>query len=78
MQPMKGGGRAIEMVEMVKRDPIFVADKNRSKIDSFTSAGDIYQAFEYGIPLKLMDYREFEGRIKKLVYDGETISIKQL
>lgn len=31
-------------------------------------SGDVYQAFEAGIPLQLINYYEFEGRIKKLVY----------
>ena len=28
--------------------------------------------------MQLIDYREFEGRIKKLVYDRHTITIRQL
>lgn len=67
-----------QMVESVKRDPIYVAEKNKSKIDSFASSGDLYQAFEAGIPIQLLDYRDFEGRIKKLVFDRQTITIRQL
>ena len=63
---------------MVKREPIFVAEKNRSQIDKFTADGDLYQAFEAGIPLRLIEYREFEGRIKKLVYGKETVKLRQL
>jgi len=40
------------------------------------AAGDVYQAFEAGIPLQLIEYREFEGRIKKLVYGKSTVSIR--
>ena len=64
------------MIESVKRDPIYVAEKNKSKIKSYESSGDIYQAFESSIPLQLIEYREFEGRVKKLVYGRETITIR--
>ena len=64
------------MIESVKRDPIYVAEKNKSKIKSYESSGDIYQAFEASIPLQLIEYREFEGRVKKLVYGRETITIR--
>ena len=66
------------MAEAVSRTPIFINEKNKSKIDSFTSSGDLYQAFEAGIPLQLIDYREFEGRVKKLVYGRNNITIRQL
>ena len=65
-------------IEAVKREPVYVAEKNRSKIDSFTASGDVYQAFEAGIPLQLIEYREYEGRVKKLVFGRATISIRQL
>lgn len=66
------------IIETVKRVPIYVGEKNKSKINSFTKSGDVYQAFEASIPLQLIDYREYEGRVKKLVYGRDTISIRQL
>ena len=63
-------------IESIKREPLYVGEINRSKIDSFTKSGDVYQAFEVSIPLQLINYREFEGRIKKLVFDRSTISIR--
>ena len=76
MQPMQAQPKPA--VQVVKREPIFVAEKNRSQIDKFTADGDLYQAFEAGIPLRLIEYREFEGRIKKLVYGKETVKLRQL
>ena len=35
-------GTQMQMVESVKRDPIYVAEKNKSKIKSFESSGDVY------------------------------------
>ena len=77
MQPMQLS-KPTPMIKPVKREPVYVAEKNRSKIDSFTAAGDLYQAFEAGIPLRLIEYREFEGRVKKLVYGRTTATIRQL
>lgn len=37
-----------------------------------------YKQLEAKLPLTTMDIREFEGRIKKLVYGKDTISIRQL
>jgi hypothetical protein len=34
-----------------QRTPVYIQEKNKSKIASFKSSGDIYQAFEAGIPL---------------------------
>ena len=34
--------REMIKIETVKRDPIYVSEKNRSKIDSFTASGDVY------------------------------------
>ena len=43
MQNMNSApAREMIKIETVKRDPIYVADKNRSKIDSFTASGDVY------------------------------------
>lgn len=79
MQNMNSApAREMIKIETIKRDPIYIAEKNRSKIDSFTASGDVYQAFEAGIPLQLIDYREYEGRVKKLVFGRATISIRQL
>jgi len=64
------------MIEAVQKETILIAERNKSKIGKFTAAGDLYQAFESGIPLQLLDYREFEGRIKKLVYGKATITIR--
>ena len=85
MEPMASDGSAAStnvstkpkaMVEAIPRESIFIAEKHKSKIQSFTSSGDWYQAFEAGIPLQLIEYREFEGRIKKLVYGRDTVSIR--
>lgn len=53
-----------------------MADVNRKKIESFMSSGDLYRAFEHGIPLQLIEYREFEGRVKKLCYGKDTVSVR--
>ena len=37
-----------------------------------------YERLESSIPLQVMDIREFEGRLKKLIYGKETISVRQL
>jgi len=63
-------------IKVVQKEIIFVAERNKSKIAKFIAAGDLYQAFESGIPLQLLDYREFEGRIKKLVYGRDTVAIR--
>ena len=60
------------------RDPKFVREINKSKISSAESSGDIYKAFESSIPLTLMEFRDFEGRVKKLVYNKGKITIRQL
>ena len=65
-------------IKVVQKEIILVAERNKSKIAKFTAAGELYQAFESGIPLQLLDYREFEGRIKKLVYGRATVAIRQL
>ena len=87
MEPMATNGSAAStnvsakpraLVEAINRESIFVGERNRSKIESFKSSGDWYQAFEASLPLQLIEYREFEGRIKKLVYGRDTISIRQL
>ena len=87
IEPMESNGSAAStnvsakprvLVEAINREPIYIGERNHSKIESFKSSGDWYQAFEASIPLKLIDYREFEGRIKKLVYGRDTISIRQL
>ena len=51
---------------------------NKSKISSAISSGDAYAAFEASNPLTLLEFRDFEGRVKKLVYDSSDITIKQL
>ena len=43
--------REMIIIETVKRVPIYVGEKNKSKINSFTKSGDVYQAFEASIPL---------------------------
>ena len=40
MQPMQAQPKPA--VQVVKREPIFVAEKNRSQIDKFTADGDLY------------------------------------
>lgn len=37
-----------------------------------------YERLEARIPLCVLDIREYEGRLKKLVYGKETISLRQL
>ena len=37
-----------------------------------------YERFEAQMPLQVMDIREFEGRLKKLVFNKETISMRQM
>lgn len=64
------------MPDKVERETILVLDKNSKAIKSFKEAGNIYQAFEASIPLSLIEYREFEGRVKKLVYDKTTVSVR--
>ena len=59
-------------------EPKFVKDENKSKIAKAYSDGDAYLAFEYSNPLTLMDFRDFEGRVKKLVFGKSKITIKQL
>ena len=86
MEPMATNGSAAStndvsakprvLVEAINRESIYINEKNRSTIESFKSSGDWYQAFEASIPLQLIEYREFEGRIKKLVYGRNTISIR--
>ena len=66
------------MADKVERTPVYINEVNKSKIDSCLSAGNLYGAFEAGIPLQLIHYREYEGRIKKLVYGKDTVSIRQL
>ena len=66
------------MPDSIKRETILVLDKNKKQIESYKASGDIYRAFEAAIPLSLIEYREFEGRVKKLVYDNETVSVRQL
>ena len=51
---------------------------NKSKISSAISSGDAYAAFEASNPLTLLEFRDFEGRVKKLVYDRSDITIRQL
>ena len=51
---------------------------NKSKISSAISSGDAYAAFETSNPLTLLEFRDFEGRVKKLVYDSSEITIRQL
>ena len=38
----------------------------------------IYERLEGKLPLQVIEIREFEGRLKKLVYGKETISVRQL
>jgi hypothetical protein len=47
------------------------------KIKNVSALG-AYEQIEAKLPLQILDIREFEGRIKKLVYDKDTISIRQL
>ena len=49
---------------------------NKSKISSAISSGDAYAAFETSNPLTLLEFRDFEGRVKKLVYDSGDITIR--
>jgi hypothetical protein len=37
-----------------------------------------YERMEIKMPLQVIDIREYEGRLKKLVYGKETISVRQL
>ena len=39
------------LVEAIKWEPVYIAEKNRQLVDQLTSSGDWYQAFEAGIPL---------------------------
>ena len=48
--------------------PQFVKEVNKSKISSAESSGDIYEALELNNPLTLLSFRDFEGRVKKLVF----------
>jgi len=42
------------------------------------SALSAYEALEARLPLQILEIREFEGRLKKLVYGKATISLKQM
>ena len=53
-------------------------DVNKSKIAKAKSSGDPYALFESSNPLTLMEFRDFEGRVKKLVMGKSTITIRQL
>ena len=64
--------------EKKQRKPQFVKEVNKSKISSAISSGDAYAAFEASNPLSLLEFRDFEGRVKKLVYNSSDITIKQL
>ena len=59
------------------RKPMSI-ETNQSKIKQFQVKGALYQAFEASLPLSLMDYREFEGRVKKLAFETGTVTLKQL
>ena len=48
-QPMTKKGQIL--IQAVKREPVYVHEKNKRLIDSFTASGDVYQAFEAAIPL---------------------------
>ena len=60
------------------REPKFVKEVNKDKITEAEAAGDVYAAFESSIPLALTEFRDFEGRVKKLVYNKGRITIRQL
>ena len=66
------------LAEEPAHEPIYVGEKNKSKIAKAQSSGDAYEAFELAIPLRLIDFRDFEGRIKKLVFNKSCITIRQL
>ena len=61
-----------------QRKAKFVKDVNKSKISSAQSSGDVYAAFEASNPLSLLEFRDFEGRVKKLVYNSSEVTIRQL
>ena len=64
--------------EKKQRKAQLVKEVNKSKISSAVSSGDAYAAFEASNPLTLLEFRDFEGRVKKLVYDSSEITIRQL
>ncbi|CDW79357.1 UNKNOWN [Stylonychia lemnae] len=45
---------------------------------SSTMKKTAYERLEARIPLQILDIREFEGRLKKLIYGKETISVRQM
>ena len=51
------------------------ATLNRQNSQQKTTA---YERLESQIPLSILDIREYEGRLKKLVYGKETISLRQM
>jgi len=55
---------------------VTVESVNGGTIKRLIESGDLYEAFEASLPFGLMDYREFEGRMKKLAYDTGSISLK--
>lgn len=64
--------------KVATKEPVPPALVDVAKTKSLVDAGQYYDAFEASLPLGLMHYREFEGRMKKLAYDTGLLTLRQI
>eukprot|EP00347_Sterkiella_histriomuscorum_P018693 403344536 len=67
-----GGGKSGKNATQSRRKQIQLKPQN------VMSKKTAYERIEARLPLQIMDIREYEGRLKKLVYGKETVSLRQI